>query len=307
MAAFFKVAIRVLDVADTSLLSFPGFFKAIPAEESGERFVYLEASTEARDYQGEVVLAKALEESAPYYLRYGNLDLDHKTQIGAKQGIANPYLYEIGRPVEVQCSRGRTFVKAAVYAGDTPVAAHANAYWDSVTKLSPPKRWYPSVGGAVLDKGAAFDPKTQTSHTVVRKVRWTNIGLSATPVNPTVPAVSTVPIGLLAKAWGADGIDLSKALEAGAGTDSASLAGGGALRRQSLDRGLHSYWDFRDEMASAVRKKRTPGRAADLVEFAHREHGLAKAQGAEWAERFHQDLRSAIDARGRAPSKGTIQ
>ncbi|HEY0206513.1 MAG TPA: hypothetical protein VGC15_20465 [Acetobacteraceae bacterium] len=288
----------MLSLAHQSLLSFPGFFKAQAVEEAGERFVYLEASNEARDLQGEIVLAKALEESAPYYLRYGNLDLDHLTQIGAKQGIKNPYLYEIGRPVDVQCSRGRTFVKAAIYAGDTPVAEHANAYWDSVTKLRPGKRWYPSVGGQVMDKGPAFDPATRTTGVVVKTVRWTNIGLSATPVNPAVPEVSTVPIGTLAKCWGAAGLDLSKALEAGAGTDSATLSGGAALRKQSLDRGIHSYWDFRDEMAGAVRKKRTTGAAADLVQHAHDNFGLSKAQAAEWADRFHADLRAGL-------SKGT--
>ena len=41
-------------------LSIPDMLKATPAEESGKRYLYLEASNEARDYQGEVVLAKAL-------------------------------------------------------------------------------------------------------------------------------------------------------------------------------------------------------------------------------------------------------
>ena len=294
------------DLAATEYLSFPGFFKATPAEEGGERFVFLEASNEARDYQGEVVLARALEESADYYRRYGNLDLDHKTQIGGKQGLANPYLYEIGRPTDVKVRAGRTYVKGAIYKGDTPVAAHANDFWDSLTKLAPPKRWYPSVGGAVLDKGPQFDPETRSTNTVVRSVRWTNIGFSATPVNPSVPTVSTVPFGVLSKAWGIGGLDLTKALESGYGTDSAQLAGGGALRTQSLDRGLHSYWDFRDAMAGAIRKKRTRGTAADLVEHAHDAHGLAKSQAAEWAERFHSDLAAGL-RRGTQPRKGTLQ
>lgn len=291
------------DLASTEYLSFPGFFKASPVEDAGQRFLYLEASNEARDLQGEIVLAKALEDSADYYARYGNFDLDHLTQIGGKQGLANPYLFEIGRPIEVKVRGGATFVKGSVYQGDTPVAAHANAFWDSLTKLAPPKRWYPSVGGAVLDKGPQFDADTRTTNTVVRKVRWTNIGFSATPVNPSVPTVSTVPFGALAKSWGAGGLNLSKALEAGGGTDAAQLAGGAALRGQSLDRGLHSYWDFRDAMAGAVRRKRTPGTAADLVEHAHRQHGLSKAQGAAWAERFHADLAAGLGRSGAGGSK----
>ena len=266
-----------VDFADTEYLSFPDFFKATPAEEGGSRFVYLEASNEARDFQGERVLAKALADSAEYYSRYGNLDLDHLTQIGAKKGIPNHYAYEIGRPLEVKVRGEKTWVKGSIYQGDAPVAAHANEYWDSLTKLRPPKRWYPSVGGAVMDKGPEFDPATRTTSTVVRKVRWTNIGFSQTPVNLDVPEVSTVPFGALAKSWGAGGLNLNKALTAGYGTDSATLSGGGALRRQSLDRGMASYWDFRDAAARDLRKKRTKGGAADLVEHAHRTYGLEKS------------------------------
>jgi len=289
------VAVAVLDVTSAEYLSFPDFFKATPAEEAGERVVYLEASNEARDYQGEVVLAKALEDSAQYYARYGNLDLDHKTQIGAKAGLPNPYLYEIGRPTEVKCRSGKTFVRGAIYKGDGPVAAHANAFWDSLTRLSPPKRWYPSVGGAVLDKGTVFDPGTRSTQTVVKKVRWTNVGFSATPVNPAVPEVSTVPIGALAKSWTAAGLNLSKAIEAGYGTDSAALAGGAALRAQSLDKHLQSYWDFREQIARDLRKHLCTGAAADIVERAHSEYGLSKSLAAEWAERFHADLRAGLN------------
>lgn len=284
----------MLDQSNT-LLSFPGFLKATPVEEGGDRFIYMEASNEARDIQGEVVLAKALEASADYYMRYGNVDLDHKTQIGDKLGLTDPYQYEIGRPVEVKVRKGCTFVKAAIYSGNTRVATYANAYWDSVTKLNPPKRWYPSVGGAVMDRGQAIDPITKTLCPTIKSVRWTNIGLSQTPVNVLVPQVGTVPIGALAKALG---FDLVKAMEAGYGSDSATLDGGGALRGQSLDRKVQSYWDFRDRAAGDVRKKRTSGRAVDLVDHAHREYGLSKAQAAEWAERFHTDLLAGLHAKG---------
>ena len=287
----------VQDVADTEHLIFSDFLKATPAEEGGERFVYLEASNEARDFQGEVVLAKALEESAEYYRTYGNLDLDHLTQIGAKAGVPNHYLYQLGTPVDVKCRAGKTWVKGAIFSGDTPVAAHANSFWDSLVKIKPAKRWFPSVGGAVVDKGQEFDPKTRTVHTVVRKVRWTNIGFSATPVNPAVPQVSTVPIGVLAKSWGVHGLDLTKALEAGYGTDSATLTGGGAMRKQSADRKMQSYWDFRDGIAKAIRARTIPGTAESIVDHAHGTAGVSRSQAAEWTERFHADLRDGINQR----------
>ena len=164
-------------------------FKATPSEEGGERFVYLEASNEAMDQQSEIVLAKALEESADYYLKYGNLDLDHFTQLGPKAGIRDYHLYEIGRPVDVRVGKRDAFVKAQLFAGESEVARCANQVWESLTAISPPQRWYPSVGGAVLERAQVIGPGGD-SHTVVKKVRWTNIGLSKTPVNPAVPTAA---------------------------------------------------------------------------------------------------------------------
>lgn len=284
------------DAATVEFLSFPDLLKATPSEEAGERFVYLEASNEARDYQGEVVLAKALAESADYYLRFGNLDLDHITQIGPKAGIGDYAKYEIGRPVDVRVHDGRTFVKGQLYRGDGPMAERANEVWDSLTNLSPPARWYPSVGGAVLEKAQDFDPQTRSARTVIRKVRWTNIGLSKTPVNLAVPSVSTVPIGVLAKCWGPAGLDLSKALEAGYGTDSATLTGGAALRKQSLDRRLHSYWDIRDRLAGDLRKSRVRPDPAAMADHLAGRFGLSKADAAEMVERFLADLKAGLSS-----------
>lgn len=281
----------------TEYLSFTGFLKAArPAQEGGERVVYLEASNQARDLQGEVVLAKALQESADYYLKFGNLDIDHKTQLGPKAG-PDYLLYEIGQPVEVRASGNSTWVKGRIYSGDGQVAEHANRFWDSITKLIPPKRWYPSVGGAIQERGVSADPRTGAATPVVKKVRWTNIGFSATPVNPALPTVSTVPFGALAKCWGAGGLDLSKALEAGYGTDAATLTGGAALRTESLDRHIQSYWDFRDRLAGDVLKKRVQPSAAALIAHANAHYGLDQAEASEWTERFLADLRTGLHSK----------
>lgn len=276
-------------------LSIANMLKATPAQEGGERFVYLEASNETLDQQGEVVLAKALEESAPYFLKFGNLDIDHYTQIGAKAGIPNYELYEIGRPVDVKVRDGRTFVKGQIYSGDGPAAEKANAFWSSLTELNPPARWYPSVGGAVVSKSVRIDPETKEKRVYIEKVRWTNIGFSKTPVNPNLETVKTVPFGALAKSWCCAGFDVCKALEAGYGSDVAELSGGGALRKQSLDDGgVISYWDFRDVLASAIRRgKVSGGDPAALVGFARKRLGLPDDQAALFVERFLFDLKSA--------------
>lgn len=280
--------------ASTDFLSIPDLLKAMPVEESGRRFIYMEASNEARDFQGEVVLAKALAESAEYYSRYGNIDLDHITVLGPKVGIQDYPAFEIGRPVTVKVAGKDTFVKAEIYSGDTPVAACANRFWDSVTKLRPAQRWFPSVGGSVMGR----DPTGR----YVTKVRWCNIGLSKTPVNPAVPEASTVPFGVLAKSWGALGLDLGKALSAGYGTDSAALTGGAALRTQSLagakSRRVRSYPEFRECIAGDLRKGACGGSAEAITDHAARTYGLDPAEAADWCARFMADLRDGLKRKG---------
>lgn len=282
-------------------LSISQMLKATPATEGANRFVYLEASNEAVDQQNEVVLAKALADSADFYLKFGNLDIDHYTQIGPKQGIPGYELYEIGRPVDVRIKDGRTFVKGQIYSGTGAAADKANAFWSSLTELSPPARWYPSVGGAVLEKGIEIDPATRSRRAVIRKVRWSNVGFSKTPVNPDLATVSTVPFGALAKSFAAGGFDWLKALEAGHVTDSAALVGGGALRMQSLDVGqVFNYWDFRDRFSKLVKPKELlSAKAGELVRSAQRHFGLAADVAAEYVERFISDIRREIAQRSK--------
>ena len=263
------------------------FLKAVPAEEAGERFLYMEASNEDPDHQHEVVLQKALEDSASYFLRHGNIDLSHYTLLGPKAGIANHYEYEIGKPVDVRVQGDRTFVKAQLYKGDSAMARNANMVWDSLTKQSPPARWYPSVGGAVLAKSVRIDPDTKAKVGVVERVRWSNIALDRMPVNKTVPEISTLPVGTFAKSLG--GFVIAKALEAGTATDVAALTGGGALGKQSLDRTIHSYWDFREVLAGALRRGRVQPKPAALQRYAL-SLGLDPDAASEFVERFFHDM-----------------
>lgn len=286
----------MFDAERAEFLSFPCFLKATPFAEGADRFVYFEASNESQDLQGEVVLAKALAASADYFKRFGNIDVDHITQIGAKAGIPDYLAYEIGQPVEVRTDAPSTFVKAQLYSGDTPMAAKANEVWDSLTKLVPASRWYPSVGGAIPDgaRKQRMDPETHAMRPVVTEVRWTNVGLSRTPVNHTVETVGTVPMGLLAKSWGVAGleIDLSKGLEAGYDTDSATLTGGAALRKQSLDKKLQvtSFWDFRDRLSDDLRKGAVGKTPADIMRHAQDEYRIDPAKAGLWTENFRAGL-----------------
>lgn len=196
----------------------PGLlFKATPQTEGDRRFVYCEPSTENWDQQRERILRQALLDSADHFLKFGNIDTDHATMIGGKLGLSpeESRLREIGRPVEI--IRGpKIVVRGEIYRGDTPAAKEANYFWSTLTEMTPPKRWYPSVGGRnavrdCTDKGC-----------VIKAFKWVNLGFAKEPVNDSV-----APVGLDLDAF-------VKAITAGGGTDSASLAGGAALRRESL-------------------------------------------------------------------------
>jgi hypothetical protein len=276
-------------------LCFGGMLKASPAEERGERILYLEASNEDTDHQNEIVLQKALQDSSDYFLRHGNIDLSHYSIMGHKAGIANHLEYEIGKPLEVRVDGHRTMVKAQLYQGDSPTV------WESLTKQSPPARWFPSVGGAVLAKAIKIDPKTREKVAVIERVRWNNIALDRCPVNKTVPEASLAPVGVFVKSLG--GFVL-KALEASHSTDVASLTGGGALGMQSLDGGgaPKSYFDFRNRLAEAMRNGKAGGNPGmqDLIDLAVRNFGMPLNSAAEWVERFARDLKTGLKRRRQA-------
>lgn len=206
------VSIGPTDVEPTLLL------KATPKTEGDRRLLYIEPSNENWDSENERVLQKALAESKSHYLKHGNIDLNHLTLFGWKMGIDNPHLWEIGVPVDVVVEP-RILVKGEIYRGSGISAEKANFFWASLTEQDPPQNWYPSVGGIKPAKQDAGHGRK-----IVSAVTWNNIGLAKLPVNRTV-----VPVSTMAPA------EFAKAVVAGYGTDSATLTGGAALRRQSLE------------------------------------------------------------------------
>jgi len=281
-----------------------GLMKASPSQDGKRRLLYIEASNEGEDYQQEVVLQKALADSQDYFMRHGNIDLEHYSLLGPTRGIPDYMTYEIGKPAEVSMAGKVTFVKAELYQGESPMAKNANMVWDTLTRQTPPCRWYPSVGGAVLAKAVRINPETQQRTAVIEKVRWNNIGLTRTPVNKSVPEVSTqpiggfaksldMPIGIFAKSLGGFVV---KGLTAGYGTDSATLTGGQSLREQSLYGTLANYWDFREALAKNIRDGNLgtrPG-ARDLVKHAMTEFRMPSHDAAENVHRFMADLNAGM-------------
>jgi len=221
-------------------LPLPCVLKATPKMEAGQRMIFCEPSNEATDLDGERVLREALKESRDYFLAKGNFDLDHLSIIGYQKGFSNPRLFEIGKPLDVSFEANHTFVKGLIYQGEGEPAKCANEFWDSLTKLTPPMSWYPSVGGHVRNAGLILPKGESAPVKAIQRVYWNNIGFSREPVNQTVPGVSIMPLGTFAKSWIGAGSTLQyesveKAITAGYGTDLATLEGGAALRAESLD------------------------------------------------------------------------
>jgi hypothetical protein len=199
-------------------------FKARPATEGDERYLYIEPSTEDYDMQGERVLQKALIETAPFFLKFGVIDIGHFSmpemrELAAKHGYQRPELTRVGYPVDVDIgSNGLLLVKARLYRGDSEDAEQANRLWG---QLNVGTRYYPSVGGKEFGKTCTVEGCT------LYPLLWKNIGLWTEPINLMVKAVSVLPIDVFAKA-----------LTAGAGTDVAALEGGASLRRESIETGV---------------------------------------------------------------------
>lgn len=289
-------------------IAIDAMLKARPSTEGERRIVYLEASNEGVDHQDEITLQKALEESAAYYLRHGNVDIGHHTIIGPAKGMSNYLDFEIGRPLDVRVDGKRTFVKSELFRQlpgqpRSPQVVNADMVWHSMTAQDPPMRWYPSVGGAVLAKSMRFDPASRKNVAVIEKVRWNNIALDRCPVNKTVGEASAVPVGVFAKSLGgaivlakSDGMPAGPGpLTAGYGTDSATFTGGRALSTQSLDGVIKSsYLRFRDELAEAVSAGAAEPSVSGLRDYAIQHMGVSERKAAGLVTRFLQDLRSSM-------------
>jgi len=248
--------------------------KAQPVEEGSRRMIFVEASSEDRDFDGEVVLGKALQESRDVFLKFGVVDLDHMSMpsVARKNGISDPEAWIIGQPTEVRFAGGKTLVKAELRQGDSPLAARANRVWAGLTEVTPPDRYYASVGGKVVSAEVRIDPATGDKVPVITKTHWNNLALSLNPVNPSLSPASTVPAGVFAKS-----------LTAGYGTDSATLTGGAALRVQSLA----GYSRFRDALARLIRRGEVRVEKGALIR-ASQSLGVPDPSG--YVERFLSDL-----------------
>ncbi len=141
---------------------------------SGDWVVFMEASNEGVDQEGERMLKKALESQKDYFLQHGVLSYDHMHKISTDPK------YIIGEPVDVTFTRdNRTLVKGKLYQENEI----ARGIWPNLVSGS--TRFGASVGGYILQKGPEGD---------INRVIWDEVAVTNKPVlDSTLGHVSVIP------------------------------------------------------------------------------------------------------------------
>jgi len=175
------------------------------AEEGGQRIVYLEASNEVEDQDGETVSMGALQSAREFFLAKGVLSWDHQHKI-----LHNPE-FIIGEPLDTKFTDDkRTLIKGFLYEYNEI----ANGVWNNIRSRA--RRLGASIGGGILKKSR--------EDKWIEQVVWDEVALTHKPVNDrTMGNVTMVPFASFAKA-----------LMAGAGVDAGAFVGGRALQGESL-------------------------------------------------------------------------
>lgn len=162
----------------------------VKARPGDERIIEVEASNQFVDSEGDVILQRALLDSAESFVKSGHLDIDHLSEIGERMGLARPSDYIVGVPTEVKdLGDGRTGVIGQLHkAGRTK----ADEVWDSL-KADPPVRWQASiygfpVPGEVIDARVARASVDLMGATrfLVKSLDWRSLALTRNPINTSI-------------------------------------------------------------------------------------------------------------------------
>ena len=197
----------------------PVLVKARPEEAGGRRILEVEASCEAVDYDGDVILQEALMSSAEAFVATGHLDLDHMSEFGHRLGIPDPASYIIGRPLEVKALPDRrTWVLCEIAkARDGQIDPARNRYdefWLSLQR-EPPVIWYSSVYGYPVDLEDCASGACRSSGAtryVIKSMDWRSLAFTRTPKNEALTGAARIitaksKLVELAKSLRADGFN----------------------------------------------------------------------------------------------------
>lgn len=188
--------------------------------EDGKRLVEVEASNEVADLEGDVILQKALLDSADAFLRRGHIDIDHLSEIGHRliPPLKDPASYIIGRPTQVKdMGGGRTAVVSEIFRAkdgvSRPEINRFDAFWESLQGASPTP-WRASIfgyplQGEVEDCSRAVCP-AGASRWLVKGIDWRSLAFTRTPVNDAITGFAqiTTAKSWMAKAFAKNGASL---------------------------------------------------------------------------------------------------
>ena len=169
----------------------------------GRWIVYLQASNELKDQDGEIVDVNALKKAADYFLSHGVLSWDHKHKV-----LHDPK-YIIGEPLDVRFTpKNETLVKGFLYQANEI----AKSLWNNIRSKA--KKLGASIGGGILHKAAEK----------ISEVIWDEAAITHKPINDgTMGNVQLIPFS-----------SFLKALTAGSGVNAETFTGGRALIHESL-------------------------------------------------------------------------
>ena len=161
---------------------------------SGRRIVEVEASCEAVDSEGDVILQDALLNSAQSFIATGALDIDHLSELGPRLGIPDPASYIVGRPLEVKSLPGKRTsvvgeIRRSLDGSHNPQRHRYDDLWDSL-QSDPPVPWFASVYGFPLP-GAVEDCTTGTCahgarRYLIKAMDWRSLAFTRNPVNTSL-------------------------------------------------------------------------------------------------------------------------
>ncbi len=261
------------------------------AVEQGRRCVYFEATRDngGADREGEQVAASGLWASRDLFLAQGNLDMAHWSWLPNPITGLPDTEYVVGLPEDVRRTssggvtsiwvKGEIFQKGVQPAPEESNAARAERFWYAMAVQQPAMRYFPSVYGRIAPGGVELVRVGGRDVRRITKVEWLSVGFHTRVQHPDLPAVSTSPMGPLAKAEQAtvDRVASSGALRLTWGnfakacsevgqivTDHAQLKGVQALTKESLESRVREPL-ARTTVLRALKDGKLRARHADLA------------------------------------------
>lgn len=184
--------------SEAFIVELPVLIKA--SVENGRRLVSVEASNEAVDKEGDIIMQSALLDAAPNFLKNGHIDIDHISEIGDRYGIPNPSSYIIGRPTDVKdLGDGRTEVIAEIFRSNdgvsNPAIRKCDEFWESL-QTTPPVVWKSSIygfpkSGMIQDCRNGLCSSGATRF-LVRGIDWRSLAFTRNPINDSIKGIAKV-------------------------------------------------------------------------------------------------------------------